>query len=194
MKSGRARKAVAKKQREEITMHRPMSNFHFKLMSFGYRFRDLFLPRSNALNEVGIRAGFHVMDYGCGPGSYSIIAAEMVGTTGKVYALDIHPLAVQRVENIASRKKLGNVVTIRSDCKTGLPDDSVDVVLLYDTFHTLSDPDGILEELHRVLKPNGILSFSDHHMKEDEIISEVTDRGLFRLSTRAKSTYSFSRG
>lgn len=63
-------------------------------------------------------------------------------------------------------KKLANVETIHSDCKTGLPDNSVDAVLLYDTFHDLSDPDGVLEELHRVLKPDGILSFSDHHMKK----------------------------
>ena len=172
-------------------MDKPMSNLAFKFMTFLFRFRDLFLPRSNVLNEVGIRAGFHVLDYGCGPGSYSVIAAEMVGTTGKVYALDIHPLAIRRVQNIASRKKLANVVTIRSDCRTGLPDDSVDVVLLHDTFHTLSDPNAILEELHRVLKPNGILSFSDHHIREGKIISRVTETGLFRLSGKGNKTYSF---
>jgi ubiquinone/menaquinone biosynthesis C-methylase UbiE len=83
------------------------------------------------------------------------------------------------------------VETILSDCKTGLPDDSIDVVLLYDTFHDLSDPNMALEELHRVLKPNGILSFSDHHMKENEIISKVTDNELFRLLRKGEWTYSF---
>jgi len=68
---------------------------------------------------------------------------------------------------------------------------AIDVALLYDTFHSLKDPSGVLEELHRVLKPNGILSFSDHHMKEDEILSKVTDRGLFRVSKKGKRTYSF---
>lgn len=81
--------------------------------------------------------------------------------------------------------------TIRSDCKTGLPDNSIDVVLLYDTFHALSDHDGVLEELHRVLKHDGILSFSDHHMKENEIISKITNRGLFKLSGKSKNTYNF---
>jgi len=69
----------------------------------------------------------------------------------------------------------------------------VDVVLLYDTFHDLSHPSGVLEELHRVLKPNGFLSFSDHHMKENEIVSKVTNKGLFRLSRKGKGTYSFSK-
>lgn len=174
-------------------MDKPMSNFAFKFMTFLFRFRDLFLPRRNVLNEVGIKSGFHVLDYGCGPGSYSVIAGEMVGPTGKVYALDIHSLAVRQVQNVASKRRLANIETIRSDCATGLPSNSLDVLLLYDTLHLLSDPDSVLQELHRVLKPNGILSFSDHHMKDDKIISEVTDGGLFRLSTRAKSTYSFSR-
>jgi len=172
-------------------MDKPVSKFHFKLMSFGYKFRDFFLPPKNILKEVGIKPEFHVLDYGCGPGGYIIAAARLVGKSGKIYALDIHPLAIQGVQSIALRKALTNVETICSDCKTGLPDNSVDVVLLYDTFHMLSDPNGVLEELHRVLKPNGILSLSDHHMKESEIVSKVTNRGLFRLSRKGKITYSF---
>ena len=172
-------------------MDKPEPNFHFKFMSCGYKFRDFFLPRRNILKEVGIKPGFHILDYGCGPGSYITTAAKLVGKSGKIYALDIHPLAIRMVQSSASKKQLTNVETICSDCKTGLPDNSVDVVLLYDTFHTLSDPNGVLEELHRVLKPNGILSFSDHHMKENEIISRLTNKGLFRLSRKGKRTYSF---
>ena len=174
-------------------MDKRMGNLAFRFMSFGFVFRDLFSPRRNILNEVGIRPGFHILDYGCGPGSYSIVAAEMVGATGEVHALDIHPLAVRRVQDVASKKRLTNIETIHSNCATGLPSNSVDVVLLYDTFHTLTNKDGVLQELHRVLKPNGILSFSDHHMKEDRIMSKVTDGGLFRLSAKGRRTYSFSR-
>lgn len=170
-----------------------MSNFHFKFMSFGYKFRDFFLPRKNILKEVGIKPGFHVLDYGCGSGSYTFPLAELVGTSGRIYALDIHPLAIQIVQRIASKKHLTNVETIRSGCKTGLPDRSVEVILLYDAFHDLSDPNEVLKELYRVLKPHGILSFSDHHMKENEIIFKVTGSGLYRLSSKNKMTYSFLR-
>ena len=72
-----------------------------------------------------------------------------------------------------------------------MPDNSIDVVLLYDVFHELSDPQAVLSELHRVLKQGGILSFNDHHMSEDKIISEVTSGQLFRLSRKGKKTYSF---
>lgn len=172
---------------------KPQRDFHFELMSFSYKFRDFFLPRKSILKEVGIQQGFCVLDYGCGPGSYITAIAELVGESGKIYALDIHPLAVQKVQNVVSKKRLANVETICSDCKTELPNNSLDVVLLYDTFHKLSDPNGVLEELHRVLKPHGILSFSDHHMKEDEILSQVADRGLFTLLRKNEKTYSFTK-
>ena len=172
-------------------MDKPMSNFHFKFMSFGFKFRDLFRPPKNKLSEVGIKTGFHILDYGCGPGSYSIAAAQLVGKSGKVYALDIHPLGIERIQDIALNKGIKNIETICSDCATGLEDGSIDVALLYDTFHNLTDPDEVLNELHRILKPDSILSFSDHHMKEDEIVSEITKKGLFKLSRKEKRSYIF---
>jgi ubiquinone/menaquinone biosynthesis C-methylase UbiE len=169
------------------------SNLGFRLMALMFKFRDFFLPRKNILEEVGIKPGSHLLDYGCGPGGYITAAAELVGKSGKIYALDINPIAIQSVQNISSKKKLMNVETILSDCKTGLPDNSLDVILLYDTFHDLSDPNGVLKELHRVLKPKGILSFSDHHMKEDEILSKITKNGLFKLLKKGEKTYSFQK-
>ena len=172
-------------------MDKPMNNVMFKGMCFFFMIRDIFRPRSNILMETGIKLGDHVLDYGCGPGGYVPPVAELVGNSGRVYALDINPLAVKRVQKIASKNQLANVETTCSDCKTGLQDDSLDVVLLYDSFHMLSDPNGVLKELHHILKPNGILSFSDHHMKKNEIMSKITSGGLFELSKKGKRTYSF---
>ena len=172
-------------------MDKVESNLGFRLMAFSYKFRDFFRPRIDILKEVEIKPGNHVLDYGCGPGSYIIPLAELVGKKGKIYALDIYPLAIQMVQKIASKKQLANVETICSDCKSGLPGNSINVVLLYDVLHDLSNSDEVLEELNRILTPNGILSVSDHHMREDEIVSKLTDRGLFRLSRKGKRTYSF---
>ncbi len=178
---------------EEATVDRPMPDIAFIAMSTLFRFRDLLRPRSEVLKEVGIKPGFRVLDYGCGPGAYVAATAGLVGPTGKVHALDIHPLAIQRVASVARRKGLANVETILSDCRTGLPGESVDVVLLYDIFHHLSEPDAVLREMHRVLKPAGILSFSDHHMKRAGIVSGVTRGQLFTLKAEGKRTYSFSK-
>jgi ubiquinone/menaquinone biosynthesis C-methylase UbiE len=168
-----------------------MSGLGFRIMALTFKIRDFLEPRRDIVKEVGIKEGFHVLDYGCGPGSYIPAVAELVGKSGKIYALDINPLAIKMVKKIAVKKQLPNVETILSDCNTGLPDDSIDVVLLYDTFHDLADQKAVLEELHRVLKPNGILSFNDHHMEEKEISSKVADDGLFRLLRKGERTYSF---
>ena len=173
------------------TRAHPQSNLDFRLMSASYKLRDILVPRINVLKEVGIRAGFNVLDYGCGPGSYIVPLAELVGKSGKIYALDVHPLAIQAVQRIAAKKRLANVHTILSDCKTGLLPSSVDVVLLYDILHDLNNSGEVLAELYRVLRPEGILSVSDHHMKQNEIISRVTGGGLFKLSARGRRTYSF---
>ena len=172
-------------------MNKIKSNLGFRFMAFGYKFRNFLCSRMAILKETGIKPGNHVLDFGCGSGSYIIPTAKLTGNNGKVFIQDIHPLAIKQGVRIASKKQLTNIETIYSDCKTGLPDNSIDVVLLYDVFHMLSKPDIILNELHRVLKPNGILSFSDHHMKEDMIISKVTRKELFNLAKKGKYTYSF---
>lgn len=87
-------------------MDEPQSNLDFKLMALTYKFRDFFLPPKNILKEVEIKSGSHVLDYGCGPGSYIIPLVELVGKDGKIYALDIHPLAIKKVQSIASKNQL----------------------------------------------------------------------------------------
>lgn len=174
-------------------MEKPMSTLEFKVMSFGFRIRDIFRPRIDILREVGIRPGSSVLDYGCGPGGYILALADLVGPTGQIYALDLNPAAIGATQKLARRKKIQNVRTIHSDCSTGLPDRSVDTVLLYDTFHLLFQPDEILQELQRVLKEEGVLSFSDHHMEEQDIVAGVAGSGRFELTNKGRRTYSFAK-
>lgn len=172
-------------------MATPMPNIAFNGMSLIFKVRDLVSPRRKILEEAGLMLGDRVLDYGCGPGAYVADAAKMVGESGKIYALDIHPLALERVQSIVAKKGLTNVETIRSDCRTGLPDGSLDIVLLYDIFHMLENPQAVLAEMRRVLKPNGSLSLSDHHMREDDITAGVTDGRLFTLVEKGEKTYTF---
>jgi len=162
-------------------------------MAAEFKIRDALKPRKNIIEEVGIEQGFKVLDFGCGPGGYVPPVSELVSETGKLYALDVLPVAIDMVKKVIRKNNLKNVETILSDCNTGLIDNSIDVILLYDTFHDLAEQKAVLQELHRVLKPNGILSFSDHHMKEVDVISAITNQNLFRLSKKGKYTYSFEK-
>ena len=169
------------------------SNINFRLMALEFALRDCLFPRMVILKEAGIKTGDRVLDYGCGPGSYVAPASRMVGKTGKVYALDVNPLAIKMAKNVVAKKKLANIEAILSDGELEFPGGSMDVVLLYDVFHDLGDKDRVLSEIHRVLKKGGVLSFSDHHLTEDEIRPGVTKNELFRVSAKGKSTYSFAK-
>lgn len=174
-------------------MEKLESALGFKLMRLAFKIRDIVSARINVLKEVGIKPGNVVLDYGCGPGSYILPLLSLVGASGEIFALDLHPLAIKSVRDIASKNRLKNVKTIHSACDTGLPDQSVDVVLLYDTYHGLINPDDVLQEINRVLKTEGILSFSDHHLRDYEIKEKILRNNLFKLIKKNRKTYTFSK-
>ena len=96
-------------------MKKKMSNFAFKMMAnAGMPIRNLFMPPAKMLGEVEINPGYKVLDYGCGPGAFTIMIAEIIGPSGIVYALDIHPLAIKAVEQKARKKNLSNIKTLAS--------------------------------------------------------------------------------
>jgi ubiquinone/menaquinone biosynthesis C-methylase UbiE len=169
----------------------PKSDAHFRMFAFYSACWDFFHPPRNTLAVVGIKRGDTVLDVGCGRGGFTVAAAEMVGPEGKVFALDVHPLAIKLVRTEIRRSVLANVETIQSDGPTGLADESVDVVLLYDVFHDLASPETVLAELARVMKPGAVLSVTDHHLKAEELISALRRDGHFQFSKRNKPTYEF---
>ena len=151
------------------------------LLGLRDRFGIPFRPEKE-IKKLDLRRGQRVLDYGCGIGSYTFPAAKLVGEKGKVYALDRQPLAIKRIEEKARREGLHNVDTILSDEDTGLPDESVDVVLLYGVLPEIERKESLLRELYRVLKPGGYLSTHFcFRMKKDRIIEIVEGSKLFTL-------------
>ena len=167
------------------------SNIDFKFMSFFFKIRDLFKSPRIKIEKANIKSGDNVLDYGCGSGSFTLAAAKVVGSSGKVYAADINPLAIKKVKKSAKKKGLTNIETILTDCNTGLENNSIDMIICFDTFHHVNDQESLLKEFYRVLKPKSALFLDDHHMKEDEIISKITERGFFELSEKKGEQYLF---
>ncbi|MEA1959187.1 MAG: class I SAM-dependent methyltransferase [Chloroflexota bacterium] len=173
--------------------NKPMPGIGFRAMSLCFKIRDILSDPVDKLRKAGIDDGQTVLDYGCGPGSYTIPAARMVGEQGKVYAIDIHPLAVEAVESKAARANLKNIVTILSERNTGLPDECVDTALLFDAIHMIEDKKALLGELHRVIRPNGRLSIFVEHTKPDSVIRIAEMDGLFSLKDRHGKLFNFER-
>ena len=95
------------------------------------------------------------------------------------------------VEQKAEKEKLGNIQTILSHCKTTIPDSSLDVAIIIDVFHEIDNQDEVLNEIHRVLKQGAVMCFSDHHIKEEKIMSKLSNEGLFTLMKKGRMTFCF---
>lgn len=162
---------------------KPMSNMTFRLMQVVMYGWDIILRHPlKDLEKMPLRQGMTIVDYACGQGHYTIPLAETVGPSGRVYAVDIQPLAVEVVKKKANQKSLRNVTAVLVDSyNTGIPDASADVVLLIDALHYMTDPDALFREIHRLLKPNGFLCMDPGHMKTVEARSIVERTGLFTV-------------
>ncbi len=168
-----------------MTQDKPMPNVAFLGMAFALRLMEPFKRSRERLTGAGLEKGQVVLEYGCGIGSYTIPAAQIVGDEGTVYALDIHPLAIATVSKRAAKEKLANVKTILSDRDTGLPDESVDVILLYDTLHLVRDKQALLAELHRILKPGGFLSADHMHTAREDFLETMQTGDLFSFEAQS---------
>lgn len=160
---------------------RPMSDLTFRLMQGVMYFWDIFLRHPGRdLVKMPLKEGMTVVDYACGQGHYTIPLAEIVGPAGLVYAVDIQPLAIEVIRKKADRKSLRNIATVLvNSYHTSIPDASADVVLLIDALHYINSPDALFREVHRLLKPNGILCMDPGHLKPSEAKAMVECTGLF---------------
>lgn len=154
--------------------------------------RDRLRPPLEMVRPLGLQPGDRVVDYGCGAGSYALPAADLVGPTGHVYAVDANPHAIRYVRDLVRERGLANVTVLESDRVLPLPSATVDVVMLNDVIHDLRDRPGVLRELHRVLKPAGALTIRDHHFSRQRLERVLTAQGLFRLVSSDRGLHRFA--
>lgn len=123
-----------------------------------------------ALDAIGIRPGMTVADVGAGTGYFTLRLARRVGPSGKVYANDIQPEMLSRLDEHLEAEHITNVETVlgtQSDPK--LPRAQFDLILMVDVYHELSQPQRMLDEMRKALKPDGRLIVVEYR-KEDPTI------------------------
>ena len=98
-----------------------------------------------------------VTEFGCGYGTFTIPAAKVI--KGKIYALDIEPDMIRITDEEVKKHGLSNVQTVLRDFMvegSGLPNESMDYVMLFNILH-LEKPMFLINEAKRVLKREGNL-------------------------------------
>ena len=167
--------------------------FGYKMMAYTFKIRDLISHPSKKINLLDLNIGEKVLDYGCGPGSYSIEAAKHVGNEGEIYAADISPFAIEDLEKKIKNDQTNNIKTFLTSLELPLPDNSLDKVYCFDVIHDLVDLPKHLEEFHRLLKTDGLLIADDHHSTKEELISKITATNLFKFNREAEKILFFSK-
>ena len=171
----------------------PIHKAHYAIWVYWWPLWRSIYSRQNILRkweQVNLIQGEQTfLDYGCGTGDFTIPAARIVGSRGKIYALDCFPRQLEIVAEKSRKQGLTNIETILSDSKTGLPDECIDVVWMCDVFHEVRQRRVVLEELHRVLKGEGVLAIYDG-MREG-VLSYTN--GLFSLTERDGKLLKFAK-
>jgi len=118
------------------------------------------------LSEAGLGKGSRVLDLACGIGAVSCWLASEAGATGQVVAGDVNPdqLVVAKWHCARCEHPAPIQYLEVSAYGTGLPAESFDIVHMRLLLCHLTEPEKVLHEVHRILRPGGALVCQDLHL------------------------------
>ena len=120
--------------------------------------------------ELDLKAGTTFLDVASGWGAYSLAASDIIGKDGQVYAVDLWEEGILSLRNQAG-KGIQNITTFVSDVAQNIPveNDCVDVCLMATVLHDFVADKverQVMEEIVRVMKPNGVLAIVEFYKKD----------------------------
>ena len=123
-----------------------------------------------ALDALGPLTGLAVADVGAGSGYFTVRLAARVGSNGRVYANDLQPEMLKMLGARLARANVKNVTLLQgTTTDPALPAASIDLVLMVDVYHELSEPQKMLAAIRAALKPRGRLVLLEYR-KEDPAV------------------------
>ena len=112
--------------------------------------------------HLGVDSGMSVLDAGCGPGRLTLKLAQVVGTAGRVTALDIQQGMLDRVHGKADAAGVRNIDYLQAGLGEGrLPENAYDRAVLVTVLGEIPAQEPALRELFAALKPGGLLSITE---------------------------------
>jgi ubiquinone/menaquinone biosynthesis C-methylase UbiE len=153
----------------------------------------MFINPSDIVNSLPIHPGMVVADIGAGSGAFSIPFAKIVGTSGKVYAIDVQRELLSRIQKDAQSIGLRNISILWGNAEqhngTHLREKSIDVVLISNVLFQIEHKENFAKEILRILRPTGFVvlidwteSFGNLGPKPDHVFSEKQAKELFESS------------
>jgi precorrin-6B methylase 2 len=119
--------------------------------------RDRWQKAPELLQYLNLKTSSHVADVGCHEGYLTVKLAALVNT-GRVYAVDVEQPKLDKLKTNLANRKLENVTIIKGDYDNPkLPANTLDAVIIVDTYHEMDEHDKILQHLKTALKIGGRL-------------------------------------
>ena len=123
---------------------------------FEQKGRDVFDNQKRILAACELDQGMVVADIGAGTGLFTRQIASSVGSQGRVYAVDIAKNFIDHIESTCNKLGLQNVTgVICSSSSVNLPNNSIDLAFICDTYHHFEFPYKTMRSIHRALRPGG---------------------------------------
>lgn len=98
------------------------------------------------------------IDVGCNDGFFTLPAARIVGSEGKVFAIDIDKTALAKLSEKLLSEQLVNTTVICRPAEDVIIDNEIADIIFYGTvLHDFKDPLKVLKNASRMLKPDGII-------------------------------------
>ncbi len=120
--------------------------------------RDKWQKADELIRQLNIKPGSKVADVGSHEGYMTVKLSAAVGKSGKVYAVDVEQSKLDKLKDHLVRRSMSNVELIKGDYDNPkLPLNSLDAVIILDTYHEMDDHDKILQHIKTSLKPGGRL-------------------------------------
>jgi ubiquinone/menaquinone biosynthesis C-methylase UbiE len=129
--------------------------------------REVYDHRDEIIGALGLRPGQRIADVGAGTGLFTLPLAQAVGPEGKVYAVDVQSYFLDHIRQAAGDEGLDNVEVIRAQQDSArLPEASVQLVLMCDSYHHVERPAAYLASLRAAIEPGGRLVVVDYRAVE----------------------------
>lgn len=146
-------------------------------------------PEKN-LKQFGVGEGAHVADIGVGSGAYVFLLARSVGSSGRVYAIDINKSLLARVASHAHDLHLANIDVIWGNAEISggikLADDAMDACVASNILFQIEHKESFAREIYRILRQKGRLllvdwkdSFGGLGPRPDHVVPVDKSRTLF---------------
>jgi ubiquinone/menaquinone biosynthesis C-methylase UbiE len=124
--------------------------------------RNIILSPQNLVARLALTATSRVLEVGTGSGFYSVEVARSV-SGGRLELSDLQPEMLKKAQKRLEANGLPNVgYTLADAGRLPFKEDAFDALFLVTVLGEVANRKAFLSEAHRVLKPGGVLSISEH--------------------------------